>query len=98
MRMIEKGCILRKYGFYRTLGLLSGDGTPISMIDFNNKILEFAYYNLFLRVKQELLDKDIISIYSDDKERKRMIKLTKNGIVLKLRIREIIEQLSSFEK
>ena len=34
----------------------------------------------------------------DDKERKRMINLTKNGIVLKLRIREVIEQLSSLEK
>lgn len=94
-KMIEKKSILKKYGFYRTLDLLSSDGNPISLMDFNNAIVETAYYNLFLRIKQELLEKDIISIYFDTQKKKRFIKLTKNGIVLKLRIKEVIEQLQN---
>ena len=52
------------------------------------------YYNLFIRIKKELLEGDIISIEHKPEEQKT-IRLTKNGIILKLRIKEIINQLEN---
>lgn len=93
--MIEKTSLLRKYGFYRTLDLLSSDGSKIPLEDFYKNLKETDYYNMFLRIKKPLLRKDIISINYESEKKCKMIQLTKNGIILKLRLKEIINQLEN---
>ncbi len=92
--MIKKESILRKYGFYRTLSLLASDGSRVPFQEFYDKLNQTDYYNLFIRIKKELLEGDIISIEHKPEEQKT-IRLTKNGIILKLRIKEIINQLEN---
>lgn len=93
--MIEKTSLLRKYGFYRVLDLLSSDGSKISIMQFNKNLNETDYYNMFLRVKKELLQKNIISIEYDSIKKHKAIYLTNNGIILKLRLKMIIDQLDN---
>lgn len=93
--MIEKTSLLRKYGFYRVLDLLSSDGSKISIMQFTKNLNETDYYNMFLRVKKELLQKNIISIEYDSIKKHKTIHLTNNGIILKLRLKEIIDQLDN---
>ena len=93
--MIEKTSILRKFGFYRTLSLLSNDGSRIPLMEFYTKLNQTDYYNMFIRIKKELIKKEIISIEHDSVLKRKTIRLTKNGIVLKLRIKEIIYQLEN---
>ncbi len=88
--MIEKGHLLRKIGFYRTLDILPGDGGSIKLSEFFAELIKSAYYNLFLRIKYELLKKNIIEIYN---QKPRCIKLTKNGVVLKHLLKELIDQI-----
>ena len=95
MKMIEKASILRKFGFYRTLSLLSSDGSKIQLMEFYTKLNQTDYYNMFIRIKRELIRKEIISIERDSVQKRKTIRLTKNGIVLKLRIKEIISQLEN---
>ena len=93
--MIEKKSLLRKYGFYRTLEILHSDGKPITLNAFYEKLNaeEKGNYNRFIRIKNELLEKDIISIEKMNKSSGRMIFLTGNGVILKYRIKEITKQL-----
>lgn len=93
---IEIKSLLKKIGFYRTLQIMNYDGIPIEIHKFYEKFNKEGYHNQFLRIKKELLKKDIIQI-KKAKNRKRMISLTGNGIVLKLRIRDIIQQLEKGE-
>ncbi len=90
---IEKKSLLRKIGFYRTLQILDYNGEPIDINRFYQKLRnEGGYNNQFLRIKEDLLKKDIIQIRKAINGN-RLINLTANGIVLKLRIRDIIHQL-----
>jgi len=91
-KLIDKGNLLKKIGFYRTLGILPGDGKSIKLNEFYAKLLKSDYYNLFLRVRSELLKKKIIEINYDQKKN-RCIKLTGNGVVLKFRLKELIQQI-----
>lgn len=93
--MIEKTSILRKFGFYRTLSLLSINGSKILLMEFYTKLNQTDYYNMFIRIKKVLIKKEIISIEYDSVKKRKTIRLTKNGIVLKLRIKEIISQLDN---
>ena len=93
--MIKKKSLLRKYGFYRVLDILSTDGSKIPLMLFLEKLNEKHYYNMFLRVKKELLEKKIISIDYNTTKKRKTIHLTNNGIILKLRIKEIINQLEN---
>lgn len=90
--MIEKGNLLRKIGFYRTLNILPSDGTELKLNEFYAKLLKSDYYNLFLRIRSELLKKKIIEIDYDQKKARR-IKLTGNGVILKFRLKELIQQI-----
>lgn len=90
--MIEKGHLLRKIGFYRTISILPSDGSELKLNEFYAKLIKSDYYNLFLRVRPELLKKKIIEIGYDQKIARR-IKLTGNGVVLKLRLKELIQQI-----
>lgn len=89
--MIDKGHLLRKIGFYLVLSILPGDESPIKLSEFYAELNKSAYYNLFLRIKSELLKKKIIEIAYD--QRPRCIKLTKNGVVLKHLLKELINQI-----
>lgn len=93
--MIEKKSLLRKFGFYRVLDILSTDGSKIPLMLFFEKLNETDYYNIFLRVKKELVEKEIISMDFDTIKKCKTIQLTNNGIILKLRIMEIINQLET---
>lgn len=96
--MIEKGNLLRKTGFYKTLSILPSDGA-IKLSEFYAKLTKISYYNLFLRVKSDLLQKRIIEIdykivkIDHNQKPVRHIGLTKNGVVLKHLLRELIEQI-----
>lgn len=93
--MIEKESLLRKFGFYRTLSLLSSDGSKSPLMEFYTKLNQTDYYNMFIRIKKELIKKEIISIEYDANKKRKTIHLTKNGIILKLRIKEMISQLEN---
>lgn len=86
------GHLLRKIGFYRTLDILPSDGTELKLNEFYAKLIKSDYYNLFLRVRSELLKKKIIEIDYDQKI-ERLIRLTGNGVILKLRLKELIQQI-----
>lgn len=91
-KLIETGHLLRKIGFYRTLDILPSDGSSIYLNKFYAKLIKFDNYNTFIRVKSELLKKKIIDVYYDEKMA-RCIRLTGNGVVLKLRLKELIQQI-----
>ncbi len=95
--MIDKGHLLRKIGFYRTLGILPNDGKSIKLNEFYAKLIKFDNYNTFIRVKSELLEKKIIEIDYNQK-RDRPIRLTRNGVVLKFRLKELIQQIEKSDK
>lgn len=90
-KLIDKGHLLRKIGFYQVLSILPGDESPIKLSEFYAELIKSAYYNLFLRIKSELLKKDIIEIVYD--QRPRRIKLTKNGVILKHSLRKVINRI-----
>lgn len=90
--MIEKGNLLRKLGFYRTMEILPSDGRSIKLNDFYATLIKDDHYNTFLRVKFDLLGKSIIEIDFNHKH-VRHIRLTGNGVILKLRLKEIIDQI-----
>lgn len=93
-KLIEKGHLLRKIGFYRTLDILPSDGTELKLNEFFAKLIKSDYYNLFLRVRPELLKRKIIEIdYNYNQKVGRLIRLTGNGVVLKLRLKELIQQI-----
>jgi len=94
--LIEKGHILRKLGFYRTIDFLPSDGSLIYLNEFYAKLLKFDNYNTFIRVKSELLKKKIIDVDYNQKKT-RCIRLTGNGVVLKLRLKELIQQIEKGE-
>lgn len=95
-KLIEKGHLLRKIGFYRTLDILPSDGSSIYLNEFYAKLIKFDNYNTFLRVKIELLEKEIIDIDYNQKKARR-IRLTRNGVVLKFRLKELILQIEKGE-
>lgn len=94
---IRMNNLLKKIGFYKTLNILSSDGIPIDIHEFYKVLNKEGYHNQFLRIRNELLKRDIIFIQKNNSG-KRMINLTTNGIVLKLRMRDIIQQLEKEKK
>ena len=70
--------ILSKYENYKT-----------DMHIFYNELNRFSYYNSFLRVKDELINKGFILIKKDKK--KKYISLTEKGILIYIKLVEINE-------
>lgn len=98
IEMLKKKNLLGKYGFYKTLEILHSDGKPMSLNAFYEKLIkDNGYHNQFIRIRDELLEKDIISIDKMDNSGRRMILLTGNGIILKYRVKEIIMQLENLK-
>ncbi len=91
-KLIDKGHLLKKIGFYKTINLLPSDGRSIKMSEFYAKLIKSEHYNTFLRIKFELLGKEIIEIDYNEKHI-RYIRLTGNGVILKLRLKELIQQI-----
>lgn len=87
--MIETGNLLKKIGFYKTLEILSINGNSIRLREFYEKLLEGkSYHNAFLRIKSEMIEKELINIYyrkikSKGYPKTKMIKLTPKGITVK---------------
>lgn len=90
--MIKKGHLLKKLGFYKTINLLPSDGRSIKLNEFYAKLVISDHYNTFARIKFELLEKEIIEIDYNEKHI-RYIRLTGNGVILKLRLKELIQQI-----
>lgn len=93
-KLIDTGHLLKKSGFYKTINILPSDGRSIRLNEFYAKLTKYDHYNTFLRIKSELLKKEIIEI-DYNKKHIRYIKLTGNGIVLKLRLKELIQQIEA---
>ena len=93
MEKKKKNNLLKKIGFYRTLEVLSPDAKPITITEFFLKFNTNGYYNQFIRIKEELLTKDIIKIQKSTDTGDKMIFLTTNGALMKVRIKEIMHQL-----
>lgn len=93
-KKIKISSLLKKVGFYKTLQVLNSDGEPIYMREFFKEFNKEGYYNQFLRIRKELVTKNIIQI-KKSKNGKEMILLTDNGILMKLRMKDIIQQLEN---
>ena len=90
--MIETGNIIRKLGFYRILELLSIEGNSITLRKFYEKLLkQGSFYNAFIRIKDEMISKDLIIIYYGKTNGGKRIKLTGKGIVVKQALSGIME-------
>ena len=90
--MINKGHLLKKIGFYKTINILPSDRKSIKLNEFYAKLIESDHYNTFLRIKFELLEKEIIEIYYNENH-VRNIRLTGKGVVLKHSVKELIQQI-----
>lgn len=91
-KLIDKGHLFKKIGFYKTMNILPGDGSSIKLSEFFAKLIKSDHYNTFARIKFELLEKEIIEIDYNEKHT-RYIRLTENGVILKLKLKELIQQI-----
>ena len=83
--------IIRKRGFKDTIQILSKrKNFKMNLNSFYDELNKFSYYNSFLRVKDVMLELDIISIQRG-KSDKLEISLTEKGITLLKKIEELNE-------
>ena len=87
--MITKNSILNKNGFWNTLKLFSEFGNRMELKEFYKKYNKESYYNSFYRVKEDLIEKEIIKI--DYLNKKQHIELTSKGQNLINLLKEVIE-------
>lgn len=84
---------MKKNGFKHTMQILSKrKDSKMSKRAFYNELNKFSYYNSFLRVKDVLLDRDIITIRKN-KSNKMVIALTPKGVVILKKLKELNELL-----
>lgn len=82
---------MKKKGFKDTLQILSKrKDYKITKHTFYKELNKFSYYNSFLRVKDILLNRDIIYV-KKNKNKKLEISLTPKGIVILEKIEELNE-------
>ncbi|MBA7505110.1 hypothetical protein ES706_03773 [subsurface metagenome] len=82
---------MKKKGFKDTLQILSKrKDYKINKHTFYKELNKFSYYNSFLRVKDILLNRDIIYV-KKNKNKKLEISLTPKGIVILEKIEELNE-------
>ena len=85
--------LMKKNGFKHTMQILSKrKDSKMSKRAFYNELNKFSYYNSFLRVKDVLLDRDIITIRKN-KSNKMEIALTPKGVVILKKLKELNELL-----
>lgn len=82
---------MKKKGFKDTLQILSKrKDYKINKHTFYKELNKFSYYNSFLRVKDILLNRDIINV-KKNKNKKLEISLTPKGVVILEKIEELNE-------
>lgn len=80
---------MKKKGFKDTLQILSKrKDYKINKHTFYKELNKFSYYNSFLRVKDILLNRDIIYV-KKNKNKKLEISLTPKGVVILEKIEEL---------
>ncbi|MCK4239493.1 MAG: hypothetical protein KAX33_10240 [Candidatus Lokiarchaeota archaeon] len=83
--------LMKKKGFKDTLQILSKrKDYKINKHTFYKELNKFSYYNSFLRVKDILLNRDIIYV-KKNKNKKLEISLTPKGVVILEKIEELNE-------
>jgi len=86
--------LIKKKGIRDTFYILSKyENYKTDIYIFYNELNRFSYYNSFLRVKDELINKGLIFLKKDKK--KKYISLTEKGILIYnklVEINEIIEE------
>ena len=79
---------LKKKGFRDTLEvLINSKGHKIDKHSFYNELNKFSYYNSYFRVKEDLIDRGLITIEQNNK--KKYVKLTPKGLDVYNRLVEI---------
>jgi len=82
---------MKKKGFKDTLQILSKRKEyKMNKHTFYKELNKFSYYNSFLRVKEILLDREIINI-KKNKNKRLEISLTQKGISILTKIEELNE-------
>ncbi len=82
---------MKKKGFKDTLQILSKrKDYKINKHTFYKELNKFSYYNSFLRVKDILLNRNIIYV-KKNKNKKLEISLTPKGVVILEKIQELNE-------
>jgi len=79
---------LKKKGFRDTLEvLMNSKGHKIDKHSFYNELNKFSYYNSYFRVKEDLIERGLITIEQNNK--KKYVKLTSKGLDVYNRLVEI---------
>jgi predicted transcriptional regulator len=79
---------LKKKGFRDTLEvLINSKGHKIDKHSFYNELNKFSYYNSYFRVKEDLIERGLITIEQNNK--KKFVKLTSKGLDVYNRLEEI---------
>ncbi len=82
---------MKKKGFKDTLQILSKrKDYKMNKHTFYNELNKFSYYNSFLRVKDTLLNRDLIHV-KKNKNKKLEISLTPKGVIMLEKIEELNE-------
>jgi len=85
--------LMRKNGFKHTMQILSKrKDFKMTKSAFYKDLNNFSYYNSFLRVKDVLLEDEIITIRKN-KSNKQEIVLTPKGVVILKKLKELNELL-----
>ncbi len=93
MAIDELISFLKKKGFRDTLEvLMNSKGHKIDKHSFYNELNKFSYYNSYFRVKEDLIEKGLISIEQNNK--KKFVKLTSKGLDVYNRLEEINNLIS----
>ena len=84
--------IFKKKGFRETYEILTKfKNFKTNIHTFYKELNKFSYYNSFLRVKDKLIRKGLIIIETQNRE--KIIRLTKKGINIYLKLVEINDML-----
>ena len=85
---------LKKKGFRDTLEvLMQFKNYKTDKHTFYNELNKFSYYNSFFRVKEDLIEKGLITIEQNNK--KKFVKLTDKGLEVYNRLVEINELINN---
>ena len=86
--------LLKKKGFRETFQvLINAKNYKLEMHSFYEELLKFSYYNSFFRIKDQLIEKELLN--EDRSNGKRYYSLTKKGSELYEKLAEIERIISS---
>ena len=89
---------LKKKGFRDTMQVLTQyKNYKVDKHTFYNELNKFSYYNSFFRVKEDLVQKGLITI-EQNSNKKKYIKLTEKGLDVFNRLTEINALINNSDK